>query len=456
MQRMQLSFADELLELELPDSVEVLGMSAPRTLPDPAAAVERALDVPVGTPPLRELARRLLADRPEARAVVVISDNTRPVPYSGEQGILWPVVRRLREAGFPPERIRILVAAGTHRPLGEAELRRMLDPRVFELGLQILNHRAEQRDLLVHLGRTSQGEEVYINRHYMEADLRILTGLVESHFLAGASGGRKSICPGLIGEQSTYRFHSAQMLDHPAARDLNLAGNPCHEEALEVARLAGADFIVNVTLDPRFRLTGVFAGELEQAHLRAFEHLCSYAAVPFRAPYDLVITHAGFVGINHYQSVKAGLAALPAVGEGGRMLILAANTDVDPVGSARYRSVLTLLTLIGVERFRRLIFSPDWSFIPEQWEVQAWARILDRLGPEGLIYYSPHLASADAAILPGVDGNRYLPPELRHKREPGSLGRGVQAVVRGVLESVRSPRIAFLSDGPYGILVRGS
>ena len=429
-------------------------MGEVRPLADPAREVENALDQPLGADPLDALARRRLSADPQGRAVVVISDNTRPVPYRGEGGILWPVLRRLLEAGFPPERILVLVATGTHRPLSEAELRRMLDPRVFERGIPILNHEARYRAGLLHLGRTSQGEEVFINRRYLESNLRILTGLVESHFIAGASGGRKAICPGLIGEESTQHFHGARMMAAAGVRDLNLDGNPCHEEALEVARLAGVDFIVNVTLDKQFRPTGVFAGELEQAHRAAFQHLRGYVSVPFSEPFDAVVTHAGFVGLNHYQSVKAVLAALPAVASGGRLLVLAANTDEDPVGSQRYRSLLHLLTLVGAEGFRRLIFSPDWTFIPEQWEVQAWARALEALGPEGLVYYSPRMSARDCAVLPGTDGNLLLEPARRYRDEEGNLQRVLDAFLAGARPQRNggAPRLAFLADGPYGIL----
>ncbi len=429
-------------------------MGEVRPLADPAAEVERALDRPLGAAPLGQLARQRLAADPRARAVVVISDNTRPVPYRGEGGILWPVLRRLLEAGFVPAQILVLVATGTHRPLAEEELRRMLDPRVFERAIPILNHEARYRAGLVPLGRTSQGEEVFVNRRYMEGGLRILTGLVESHFVAGVSGGRKSICPGLIGEESTRHFHGPAMIAAPGARDLNLDGNPCHEEALEVARMAGADFIVNVTLDKLFRLTGVFAGELDQAHRAAFEHLRSYAAVPCGEPFDAVLTHGGFVGLNHYQAVKAVLAALPAVGRGGRLLVLAANTDADPVGSLRYRSLLHLATLVGAEAFRRLLFSPDWTFIPEQWEVQVWARALEQLGPEGLVYYSPQLGERDCAILPGLDGNLLLPEACRYRNDSGNVQRVVDAFLAEARPQGRGreARLAFLADGPYGIL----
>jgi len=418
------------LSLALPDAVQVLSMGQVLPLADPAGAVRQALAQPLGSPPLAAIVRdRLWAD-PDVRAVVVISDSTRPVPYRGPEGILWPVLRLLLGHGLPPENILVLVATGTHRPLSEEEMRRLLDPRVAQAGIPVRSHDARDSGQLRHLGRTSRGEEVYVNRAYLEAGLRILTGLVESHFIAGVSGGRKSICPGLIGEASTHRFHGAQMMASEGARDLNLEGNPCHEEALEVARMAGADFIVNVTLDKLFRPTGVFAGELEQAHRAAFEHLRGYAAVPFGEPFDAVVTHAGFVGINHYQSVKAVLAALPAVRRGGRLLVLAANSDADPVGSQRYRSLLHLLTLVGGEAFRRLIFSPDWTFIPEQWEVQAWGRALEQLGPRGLVYYSPQLAERDCALLPGLDGNLLLAAECRYRRDAVNVQLVVDAFRR--------------------------
>jgi transcriptional regulator with XRE-family HTH domain len=246
--------------------------------------------------------REKLKTEPDFRTVIVVSDNTRPVPYRGESGILWPVVERLLRQGIAPQQIAILVATGTHRAMTEAELKQMLEPAIFELGIAVFNHNCHDESNLAYLGETKRGSRIWINRRYMEADLKILTGLVESHFMAGVSGGRKSVCPGLIGEASTYVFHGAPMLASSAARDLNLEGNPCHEEALEVAKRAGADYIINVTLDHRFQLTGVFAGELEAAHLKAAERVKAYAAIAVHREYDIVITHAGFVGINHYQA----------------------------------------------------------------------------------------------------------------------------------------------------------
>jgi nickel-dependent lactate racemase len=457
--KVHLSLGGGTLALELPYDAEVLTMGEAKALGSPAEAVEHSLNNPIDSPPLSSLIRDRLRHRPKSRAVVVVSDHTRPVPYRGEGGILWPIVRRLLEAGVDRRNLLVLVATGTHAPMTEEQLKSFLDSRVFELGIQVKNHDARDTSRLVSIGTTSSGNEIVIDRDYLEADIRILTGLVESHFIAGVSGGRKSICPGLVGEEMTHTFHSAEMLASEQARDMNLEGNPCHDQALEVARIAGADFIVNVTLDKNYRTTGVFSGNLETAHLRAYEFLKSYVSIPIESEYDIVVTHGGFVGINHYQTVKAGLAALPAIRKGGILIIVAANTDVDPIGSSRYRTLLHLLRLVGHERFVRLIFSPDWSFIPEQWEVQAWAKILARVGPDNLLYYSPQLTAEHYSFIPGSDANTYLPPHLRYSPKLENIPLAAAGAVAAAVEEhqraeSRPCRLAVLADGPYGIVAR--
>ena len=460
MTRAILPFGDPRIEIELPESAEILGMAAPKPLADPGRAIRAALRRPIGLPGLDEIVRRKLATTASPRVALVVSDNTRPVPYRGEAGLLVPIVELLRAEGIAPERITIIVATGTHRALTQTELEAMLDPAVLALPLRVVCHDCRDRAGLVHLGRTSRGTEVFINRLYMEADLKILTGLVESHFMAGASGGRKSVCPGLIGEESTYIFHGAAFLSSPNARDLVLTGNPCHEEATEVARMAGVDFLVNVTVSPDLTPTGVFAGDLESAHREAVERLAEYVSIPVEKEYDVVLTHAGFVGINHYQAAKAAVEAIPVLKPGGRLILVADDADRDPVGSLTYRTLLHLLKLNGPEAFRRLIRSPDWQFVPDQWEVQMWARVFDRIPMDNLTYCAPRYTAADAALLPGRDGNLLLPQERRYTKSEGVLAEMATRALTEALAACAAPGIkpavAFLRDGPYGIPVRGA
>ncbi len=444
------------VELHLPETTEIINMSKPTHLAEPAAKIKAALNATSAGPSLEQVIREKLKTNPAPKVAIVISDNTRPVPYHGEKGILWPVIEELFAQGIKAEQILILVATGTHRPLTMDELRSMLDPRIFATKIEIRNHDCEDPESLVYLGETQRGTRVYINRYYMEADLKILTGLVESHFMAGASGGRKSVCPGLVGKESTYVFHSAPVLASPLARDLVLDGNPCHEEALEVAKKAGVDYIINVTLDQEFNLTGVFAGELEAAHRQAVEHLKSYVAIPLQKEYDIVVTHAGFVGLNHYQAAKVGVVAIPALNKGGRLIIVANTTDQDQIGNPTYRTMIHLLKMVGAERFNQLILSPDWVFIPDQWQAQMWTKLFAKIPPENLIYFSPPMPAKDYQIIPCRDGNLYLPPEQRYKGDLTAIPKVVSAAVAEEVERIRKEEgreatIAYLADGPYGI-----
>ncbi len=176
-------------EFEIPDTVDVLSMPSSTRLPDPEQAIQQALDAPIASRTIEQI----IAEREDGPAsltvCIVVSDNTRPVPYTGASGILWPVVERVLNCGVPGKQIQVIVATGTHRGLTDLEMRTMFDPRVREHGVTIINHDCLDEAQLVNIGRTSRGSEIIINRTYMESDIRILTGLVESHFMAGASGG---------------------------------------------------------------------------------------------------------------------------------------------------------------------------------------------------------------------------------------------------------------------------
>ncbi len=445
--------------VQVPAWADLLTMGQAAPLADPAGAVRAALAGPIESPPLASVAASKLAANPAARAVVVVSDNTRPVPYRGEAGILWPIVAVLLEQGFPADRITVLVATGTHRAMTGTELARMVDPRVPAAGVALVNHDCRDRSVLRYLGTTRRGTRLEVNRTYLDADLKVLTGLVESHFMAGASGGRKAVVPGLIGEESTFIFHGAEMLAAPGVADLVLDSNPCHEESLEGALMAGADFIVNVTLDRGFRLTGVFAGDLQAAHLAAVAKLKSYAGIPFDHPYDVAVVHAGRVGINHYQAAKAGCVGALALQPGGNLVVAGHHSDVYPVGSARYRTLLHLLKLFGHEGYMRLITSPEWRFVPDQWEPQMWGKVLAKVAPDGLCYCGTGLAARDYEIIPGADGHRYLedvPATERYSGKPGLLGRMTSAAVADAVSMSqtrlgRRPTVGVLVDGPYGI-----
>ena len=456
-------FGNKYADIKLPDHTQVVGMKVPVRVPDPSEAIRYALDHPIDSESLRTIARdRMQACKREngrqATAVVVVSDNTRPVPYTGEEGILLPVVTVLLEEGYAVSDILVLIATGTHRAMTRIEIEKMIDRRVLDMGIAVVNHDCTDDSMLTYLGNTRKGTEIQINSRYVEADLKIATGLVESHFMAGASGGRKAICPGLIGEKSTFVFHGAPFMAHENSRDLNLEGNLVHEEAVEVAGIAGIDFLVNVTLDHSFHITGIFTGNFISAHLAAVAHI--NASVKVESPaVDVVVTHAGFVGINHYQSAKCAVGSLGILRENGYLVIIADTTDQgNVVGGINYRTTLALLKLVGPENFLRTIKSDDWTFIPEQWQVQMWTKVFQRIPMDHLIFYSPQMDAIWWPGLPGIDGSRFL----------GSDTNGSETSYRTVVEQAlahianKSNKkldeldIAWIADGPYVIPVAGT
>jgi nickel-dependent lactate racemase len=451
MKSVELDLGRERIEIPVPRDADVLAMGRIEPLPSPARALRSSLNNPIQSHPLTEIVRNRLSSHPEARAVLVISDNTRPVPYSGPSGILLPVIERLIQAGLAKERILILVATGSHHPLGEQELKTLLDPRIFSMGIPVLSHDGRENKDLVRIGRRKMFGDIRIHRAYIRSEIKILTGLVESHFMAGASGGRKSICPGLMGERSIEIIHGGRLLAHPSARDLVLEGNPVHEEALQVARMAGCDMIINVVLDAGYNPAGYFSGNLEEAHRAAVDKLKSFVSIPVQKKYDLVIGHAGYVGINHYQAAKAGTVCASVLKRNGICVLAARHTDVDPVGSMNYRKMLQLLNEAGARAYEDRITSPEWTFVPEQWEPQMWARLFKVIPPENLIYATLDIPPRDFETIPGTDARRLAP-------DAGCLEELTAKAVEWALKRLgeelgRPPETAVLKDGPYGIPV---
>lgn len=314
--RMSVEFGKEVIEALIPPNGVELTMKDVPVLSNPRKAIEEAFQNPIGSPPLREIIRRKGKTPEEISVAIAVSDITRPVPYKGETGILLPLLKQLESSGVRKDRIKIIVATGMHRPSTDEEKVEMFGQEVVEQ-YQILDHDCERNDLLESIGKTRRGTHVYVNRDFYFADLKIATGLVESHFFTGISGGRKSVCPGLVDVKTIQRFHGPDFLEDPRTTNLVLDGNPCHEEALEVAQTVGVDFVVNVNLDKDLRLVRVFAGDMVEANLKAFELIKGYAEIPIEQEFDIVLTHSGYVGRDHYQTAKAGVGALPAVKKEG-------------------------------------------------------------------------------------------------------------------------------------------
>jgi len=360
----ELRYGREGLKLEVPDEnlIGVLHMNPLPPLEDPEGEVARALEEPIGSPPLRELAKG------KRSACVVVSDITRPVP---NRVILPPLLDALEEAGIPKDRITILIATGIHRPNEGEELVELLGEEVAG-NYRVVNHRARVREEQVLVGHTSRGTPVWIDGEYLRAEFRVLTGLVEPHLMAGFSGGRKAICPGIAGLETVKVMHGPKVLEHPNAREGVLEGNPFHEEVLEMAHMVGVDFILNVSLSEDRRITGVFAGDLEEAHLEAVRFVGRQVEAVLPEPADVVLTtSAGYpLDLTFYQAVKGYTAALPAVKEGGT-IVLAARCE-EGLGGPEFSELIRTMTPEGL---MREIWREDF-FVVDQWQAEELCRAL--------------------------------------------------------------------------------
>jgi len=355
---------------EVPDRnlVGVLRLNPVPPLPDPARAVREALRTPIGAPPLPELA----AGRRDA--CIVVSDLTRPVPNAV---ILPALLEALAEAGLGPERVTFLIGTGLHRPNTEEELAEMVGANVRGSGARFVNHVARDAAQQVPLGATPRGVPVAVDRTYVEADLKILTGLIEPHLMAGYSGGRKAVCPGISALDTIRVWHGPRFLEPAECRAGNLRGNIVHEEALAVARLAGADFIVNVTMDDRRATTGVFAGDLEQAHLAGMAFAERQCKVVVPAPVDIVLTtNAGYpLDLTFYQGPKGMQAALPVLKPGGTIIM--AQACEEGLGSEEFAR-LTMETE-DLEAYIAATYAPG-VFAIDQWQLHMMLKVVRHAG----------------------------------------------------------------------------
>ncbi|MGC8760972.1 MAG: nickel-dependent lactate racemase [Bryobacteraceae bacterium] len=316
--RVQFAFGKTGLEAELPPGPEwkILEPRYAEPLEDERAAIEQALDAPVAGPPLEELARG------GKSAAISVCDITRPAP---NRLTLPPLLERLHRAGIPPERIRILIATGLHRPATPAEVEEILGPGIAG-AYPVVNHNARQRADHVYLGQASRGTPVWIDRRYVEADLHITLGFIEQHLMAGFSGGRKLIAPGLAGEETIRHLHSPRFMREPKAVEGSLEQNPLHEELLEIAKMAGHEFIVDVVLGRGRKITAVFAGEPRAAHAAGVAFVREKTTAWIPAPVEAAVTTAaGYpLDLTFYQAVKGVTAASHIVRPGGIILVLAA------------------------------------------------------------------------------------------------------------------------------------
>ena len=351
------------IEIEVPEWARILEIKDIPPISDPVTAIKDALNRPIDTPPLRELAKG------RNDACIVISDITRPTPNGT---ILPPLLEEVESSGINREKIKILIATGMHRPNEGKELEYLVGKEIMEK-YTIINHSCEKREDLRTID-SIEGVPIEINRHYLEADLKILTGLIEPHFYAGYSGGRKSILPGISSFETMKFMHSFEMIDHPNVRNCILDNNPFHEYGLRVAEKAGVDFILNVVINKARKVAGVFAGHFNKAHLEGCKLVEKHAVQYLPREADIVITSGGGFPLDatFYQMSKPLICARDILKRQG-IIILACECR-EGLGGPEFSSVLKSISRPG-EFFN--IYSKPENFLKDQWCAQNIFQALD-------------------------------------------------------------------------------
>jgi nickel-dependent lactate racemase len=411
----RLAYGRGFLELVLPVDADVISPRHGAPLPDPSAALARALARPAFGPPLAELVR------PGASVGVSICDVTRPFPSS----LVLPV---LLDA-LPSAKVTVFIATGTHRACTDQELDAMLGSAV-RGRVEVVQHDAFDAAAHAPVG-TIAGSDVVasIERRFLEQDVRITLGFLEPHFFAGFSGGPKMVAPGLASIETVLELHSAARLADPRATFGTLAGNPVHEGIASISRAVRVDFALDVTLDADHRITGIYAGRPWDAYARGCEVVRRTAMEPADAPYDVVVTTNGGYPLdqNLYQAVKGICAAAGIVRDGGAILLASECVDGLPA-HGRYRDLLVAHG--GASRFLEALATSELR-AHDQWQVQKQALMLQR-----------------ARVLVHADG--LTDDEIRAAWfEPA--GDPTAALAALVAERGRSCRVAVLPEGPQSI-----
>jgi nickel-dependent lactate racemase len=425
--KIDIAFGRGHLPVLLPEAadVTVIRKAELPKLPDARRAVAHAFDHPIGSKPLRELARG------RKSACILICDITRPVP---NKLFLRPMIQDMMQAGIPLERISILVATGLHRPNEGEELAEIIgDPWVLA-EVKVENHFARKEETLVDFGRTkTRGTPVKLNRRFVEADLRIATGLVEPHFMAGWSGGRKVIAPGVAGHETIRTFHSARFMEDPLAIQCNLVGNPLHEEQLEVVKLLGEVYALNTVIDENRDLVCVTFGEIIKSHLAAVDFVTDATKVKVPRKFKTIVTSSAGHPLDktYYQTVKGMVTPMDILEPGGTIIMASACSE--GFGSPEFREAQKKLVEIGPEKFLATLTAKTLAEVDE-WQTEMQLKPM-RLGKVQL--YTTGLSDEERRIT-GVD-----------------IVTNIDEAVAASMARHGDPAVAVIPEGPYVVPVHG-
>lgn len=367
MANIKLPYGREQVEVQIPDerinAILVSDMHHYKPELSQVDLVKQAIENPIGTPRLREIAKG------KNKVVVIASDHTRPVPSK----IIMPLMLEEIRNGNPEADITILIATGCHRETTKAELESKFGPEIMS-SEKIIVHDCEDESMLVNIGTLPSGGQLIINKLAVEADLLVAEGFIEPHFFAGFSGGRKSVLPGIASRATVMYNHNAKFIDSDRSRTGIVDGNPIHKDMLYAARVARLDFIINVVINSDKEIIHAVAGDCDLAHIEGRNFLNSQCKVN-SVPSDIVITTNGGYPLdqNIYQAVKGMTAAEATINKGGVIIVVAKSND----GHGGDHFYKTFRDEKDLDRMMKgFLATLSEETIPDQWQSQIFARVL--------------------------------------------------------------------------------
>ncbi len=410
------------LALSFPENIDVT-LIQKKTMPvleDPEGEIRAAFANPVNCKTLSKEANGCRS------CCILICDITRPVPNGL---ILPPLIKELIAAGMPADSITVLVATGLHRPNEGDELRELVGSDWVLETVTVVNHFARRDDDHEYIGTTSGGIEARLDRRFLQADLRIVVGLVEPHFMAGYSGGRKIVAPGVAHETTIRTFHCARVLEDCRSANCIIEGNPLHAAQMEIVQMVGKCLAVNTVIDEDRRMSFVNFGEIQESHLEAISFVRPYAEIRLNTRFKTVVSSsAGYpLDKTYYQTVKGMVSVLDILEPGGDLIIVSACSD--GIGSPEYAEAQMCLTDEGPEKFLLGILEKKYAAVDE-WQTEMQVKAMKKAN---IFLYTEGLTK-DQQALTGVPV--------------------IESPLTAVMESVKAHgdhRVAVIPEGPYVI-----
>ncbi len=431
MKKVSLLYDKDGMELNVPLSADVLEPQDISPLANCDKAVTQALENPIGSRPLRELLR---AKKP-ATAAITISDITRPVPNK----LFMPhLLETLNKSGLKDSQIVIVIGTGMHRLSTDKEREILLGSDTLKR-IEVIDHVADKPETLT---KVSDDPPVSLCKRFFEADFKIVTGLIEPHFMAGFSGGRKGVCPALVDLKTIEGFHGFKTLDDPNARNGLLENNPCHKISLKIAKTVGVDFLFNVSITKDRQIAGIYCGDLEEAHQVGCKEVAGWLSIDINKAYGLVITNGGGYPLDQtfYQTVKCMCTAIPALNKNSTLLVV--SNCGQQLGSDAYSNLMLKYANDWKKFLSDISAKPNETQL-DQWGYQMQTRVLDLIGLENLWFVSD-----------GIDAQTQKKISVHPVSAPGNAAERAQRAIDEYAKANPDASIAVIPQGPYTMLKR--